>query len=174
MNSRALEPRPAAYLGVQQVGARPWKIKSYFCASPTWTDAGSAARVRQIAEERVVDLDLHGTSPDFTYFGFGFFICHFGRRGTTASLFHYGLWIDMPEVFAASWYSFGHEAKTFERLDLREPLLCLHEIPVAAQEVAIFREVVFAARDESRVDWLAIADEYLARQPGRDTEGAGE
>lgn len=114
----------------------------------------------------VRNLEESGLSGEFTYARFGFFLSHFGRRGITCSLFHFGLWVDMPEVFASSWYSYGHGGGDLERLDFREPLMCIHEIPVALAETLLFKEIAYENLRKGG-SWDEVAELYLGHGPAQ-------
>src|SRR5262245_30296565 len=94
-------------------------------AIPDWDHAGWHIRVLVVKAPGVVPKDdpallsaqledLLGhvrdrcMSPEFTYSQVGFCLFHFGRRGTSVSLRHWGLWGATTELFGVGWYCYNH------------------------------------------------------------------
>jgi hypothetical protein len=160
MSEDALNPRSATYHGVNDICG--WRVKLYSFAAPGVSAGDSLEYLAGLAGQCLANFEESGISDEFTYLRFGFVICHLGRRGITVSLIHFGLWDDMPEVFAASWYCYGHSGKELERLDFREPLTCVHEIPTMLSEIQLFREIVYErAQDAAGISWEEVASSYL-------------
>jgi hypothetical protein len=160
MSEDALDPRFATYHGVNDICG--WRVKLYSFAAPGVSADDSLEFLATLARQCLANFDESGISDEFTYFRFGFIICHLGRRGITVSLTHFGLWVDMPEVFASSWYCYGHSGEELERLDFREPLTCIHEVPTMLSEILLFKGVVYErAQAIADISWEEVASFYL-------------
>jgi hypothetical protein len=160
MSEDALDPRFATYHGVHDICG--WRVKLYSFAAPGVSAVDSLEFLAPLARQCLANFEESGISDEFTYFRFGFIICHLGRRGITVNLTHFGLWVDMPEVFASSWYCYGHGGDELERLDFREPLTCIHEIPTMLSEILLFKEIVHErARGTAKISWEEVASFYL-------------
>jgi hypothetical protein len=156
----ALQPRHAKYHGVHDICG--WQAKIYSFAAPGVCASDSPEFLVPLARQCLAGINESGMSDEFLYFRFGFIICHLGRRGITVSLTHFGLWVDMPEVFASSWYCYGHSGEELERLDFREPLTCFHEIPTMLSEIQLFKEIVQErAGAAAEISWEEVAGFYL-------------
>jgi hypothetical protein len=92
------------------------------------------------AEECTTQLDNVGLSDEFIYHRVGFFVAHYGRRGLTCLLYHFGAWVDMPEIYQAGWYRYGSDGP-LEQLDFREPISCLHDVSILLAEFALWADL---------------------------------
>ncbi|GII86650.1 hypothetical protein Ssi03_46400 [Sphaerisporangium siamense] len=163
--NEALRPRPARYMGLCEVREFGWRVKLYSYSVAAHREASDGDLAEYIARICISDLERSGRSDEFDYLKFGFLQCHFGRRGLAVGLCHYGLWVDMPEIFAAGWYAYGHEIARLERLDMREPLWSIHELPVAQGEISLFKGLVDGSRDAPGIPWPSISEAYLKSGP---------
>lgn len=150
-------PRLATYHGILDVD--DWHLKAYsFAASSAPSDIPDPL---DVVAGRTRELNELYLSDEFHYLRTGFALCHFGRRGITTEIFHFGLWDDMPEIFHVGWYTYGYVEQSMEVLGHEEPILCFHDIPVALAEILLFRSLV-ADLPTSRPDGSVVAQEYLA------------
>ena len=97
-------------------------------------------------------------SPEFAYGRFGFAVVHFGRRGTSIAVTHFGLWGDTFEVFSSAWYRYAELGSEFCLLDDVEPALSSHEVGRTVVEIG--RAVSLAvgrAIEDVRADYLSSA-----------------
>src|SRR5271170_5126270 len=126
--------RGTEYLGVQEFGGFTLRVYSVVVAgSPS-----SSVEVSQgILRERLSQLGREAISPEFNYHRTGFAVIHIGRRGTTFLVYHFGVWIDMPEVFHLGWYRRAGMDE-MEVLDSAEPIACYADLPIVFGELALW------------------------------------
>lgn len=154
-------PRPVHRLGVLDHSG--WAVRLFGFVSPGLRVAELLETVRSVAAECLDAEELKDLSDEFEYFRVGFLFCHIGRRGSTIALFHFGRWVDMPEVFHSGWYSYGHSELKLEALDFREPVACLHDAPLVADEINRFVACVSEV-DKEPGQWDQILESYLGRE----------
>ncbi|MBX6389780.1 MAG: hypothetical protein IRZ08_12425 [Frankia sp.] len=112
-----------------------FRLRLYSVAAPSVTV--HEISVADSANKCIKGLMNSRLSDELIYDRVGFFVAHFGRRGLTCLLYHFGTWVDMPEVFHAGWYRYGSDGP-LEQLDFREPISCVHDIPIISHELNIW------------------------------------
>jgi len=134
--------------------------------STSRTKAIDRRRLERTIEEIFVMYPIGDRMTDeFTYFHYGFVIVHEGRRGTSWMLFHFGLWVDTPEVFHVGWYQYL-ESPFIEILDEREPLASSYDVDFIANELSWWASCLASARAENGdISWNEARDLYLGRAP---------
>lgn len=95
----------------------------------------------QISKQCLHQVEGTLLSREYNYLRVGFFLFHFGRRGTTVSLWHWGTWSDTLEAFSHSWYCYKDRFEEMELLDMREPIFCNLDIEVVVGELIRFKEI---------------------------------
>ncbi len=155
--------RATEYLGVQQFNT--WRIRTYIVrADERLADTGQGSTEAVRALSQCVD----GIARDHEYrlFHRGIACAHYGRRGFTLALAHFGLWDDMFETFFQAWYSPGETISEFEDLTSRDPMLCFHDIPVLLPEIASVRSHILGAiRQNKQMSMESLLDGYMLVSP---------
>lgn len=156
--SAYLYPRIVHYHGVATVDQFDLKL---FSTNADGSSSRGLQEIADVARSCIGDLTSAGLSDEFDYHKRGFLLSHFGRRGLTVLLCHFGVWTDMPEVFHTSWYRYGDTGE-LERLDHREPVACYHDLPLVTAELLSWRAAVTANATKNSVDWTSAYAMYFA------------
>jgi len=77
-------------------------------------------------------------ASEFVYLRSGYILAHYGRRGITHAIWHWGDWAGTWECFSQTFYGYGRSGSNMSILDRSEPLFCWHEIAVIAEEMRAF------------------------------------
>lgn len=96
-------------------------------------------RRKSIMDARIADVETNLLSPEYAYLRIGFFVFHYGRRGTTISLWHWGKWGDTFEAFNHAWYCYNDDFQKLEALDAAEPVFCNLDVEIIANELLSFK-----------------------------------
>lgn len=104
-------------------------------AEKQWNEAQIIATL----DEMLVRLEDHSFNDEFNYLKFGFSMVHFGRRGITITIWHWGKWGETLELFWSGWYAF-HDHLIFDSLTAQEPVMCIYECDAVANELRIMRD----------------------------------
>jgi len=154
-------PRTVKYQGFHAL--RSWRLRLYevHLSPPEMNDAHGVGGLKEVVGWC---LDRVPQDPEYELFRVGIACAHFGRRGLTLTLAHYGLWGDMFEVFICGWHR-PHSAENFEELTSADPLVCFHDVPVLFSDVAVARSSVAAAASSGMIRWSEVFERYLS-SPG--------
>jgi hypothetical protein len=160
MNDEWAAHRYSAFTGTHTVAG--WRLRTYVVSA---RGDGVAQEQRDAAVRALGDcVPTTSSDPDYTLFRTGVAVVHFGRRGVTVTLAHFGLWGDMFEVFLRGWYRTAGQV-AFESLTSVDPVLCYHDIPVLLADVALARSKVAAAASEPPLDWADVMASYISATP---------
>lgn len=102
------------------------------------------------------EIEKHYLSDEYEYFKVGFALFHYGRRGTTISIWHWGCWSNTFEAFNQSWYCYEHDYTSLDALGIDEPVFCHLDLKVAMEELTRFSDLASLQDDAP-----TIMKEYL-------------
>ncbi|MEV0055869.1 hypothetical protein AB0H34_35900 [Saccharopolyspora shandongensis] len=160
MNSEWAAPRRARFDGVRT--GLDWRLRLYVVSS---SGAGVTSRETELGNDAVDScLGTVTFDPDYQMFRVGTALAHFGRRGLTITLVHYGLWDDMFEVFIRGWYRYNGRSE-FEEATPADPMLCYHDIPIILPEIALAHSTIATAHSAGTAQWDEIMTAYLNARP---------
>lgn len=123
------------------INIRDWRVR---CFGLSYDNSPRPASVH-FYERATVEAEKY-FSPEFDYFRIGFAFHHFGRRGHTISLWHWGAWGDTIELFNHTIYSYHESPDSFDSLGFGEPLISYHDIPIVLQEINRFYHLIISQK----------------------------
>jgi len=157
--------RPTKFLGVLDGIEGAWRCRTYELHVPGGSSGlGPWSAAGDLLDPCLEVADSSCLSDEFLYLRVGAFLVHFGRRGVTVTLIHFGCWGDMPEVFICGWYAYARSLDNLELLDNREPVSCYHDAPVLTHELDRWR-LECDAQSSGDIDWEETMSRYLASPP---------
>ncbi len=106
---------------------------------------------RYILEKLTEEIEKYHISHEFEYHKVGFALFHYGRRGTTISLWHWGSWADTFEAFNQRWYCYGHDYGSMESLGVEEPVFCHLDFQVTMEELTKFLKLTGLGSDVNSI-----------------------
>lgn len=134
MNKTRCHSRSKEYSTIREW--RLWLLDVYF-EKVLLSESEKLAVISRLLEE-IEDKYL---TDEFNHLKVGFVLLHFGRRGTTFSIWHWAEWGGTYEVFNQAWYCYSHNIEEIEILGVEEPVLCNLDCEVIFSEIRRFKEI---------------------------------
>lgn len=112
-----------------------WKLRVFRISAVQANIEIDLSRVSSLLLDCVESMD-----PDYTYLKEGAIIAHNGRRGEHISLWHFGRWVDTPELFVFSRYFSKELPEHIEDLGSSDPLLSFYDICIVKKILNSFQD----------------------------------